>query len=284
MLWLNNGAAFDPQCQALVAQIWWSLPGLDGQFFVATIEFPGPAGKSPGLIFRWFRPERRFWPLIRPVVRSSPALSSPFARPYLLIKASFWHYVPLRPIYGLFTKLPLCILSRADAKQYTIISKIKGRKIFMNLKAFFLRSGVSLLVALPAPIIFLGLVRVFVPDSQELIAGMVNPTDQMNLSYSLYGVATAASFIVTLFGLYISQTLVNDSGIDDREEGVVKWFNVSKGFGFITRDNGDDVFVHFRSIRGRGHRSLQEGQKVKFGLVESAKGLQAEDVSVIRHQ
>ena len=154
----------------------------------------------------------------------------------------------------------------------------------MNLKAFFLRSGVSLLVALPAPIIFLGLVRVFVPDSQELIAGMVNPTDQMNLSYSLYGVATAASFIVTLFGLYISQTLVNDSGIDDREEGVVKWFNVSKGFGFITRDNGDDVFVHFRSIRGRGHRSLQEGQKVKFGLVESAKGLQAEDVSVIRHQ
>lgn len=202
----------------------------------------------------------------------------------MLIKASFWHYVPLRPIYGLFTKLPLCILSRADAKQYTIISKIKGRKIFMNLKAFFLRSGVSLLVALPAPIIFLGLVRVFVPDSQELIAGMVNPTDQMNLSYSLYGVATAASFIVTLFGLYISQTLVNDSGIDDREEGVVKWFNVSKGFGFITRDNGDDVFVHFRSIRGRGHRSLQEGQKVKFGLVESAKGLQAEDVSVIRHQ
>lgn len=69
---------------------------------------------------------------------------------------------------------------------------------------------------------------------------------------------------------------------DDREMGTVKWFNVSKGFGFITRDNGDDVFVHFRNIRGRGHRSLAEGQKVLFSVRESDKGLQAEDVSVVR--
>jgi len=69
---------------------------------------------------------------------------------------------------------------------------------------------------------------------------------------------------------------------DDREIGSVKWFNVSKGFGFITRENGDDVFVHFRNIRGRGHRSLNEGQKVRFSVRESEKGLQAEDVSVIR--
>ncbi|WP_328797948.1 cold-shock protein [Marinobacterium alkalitolerans] len=68
---------------------------------------------------------------------------------------------------------------------------------------------------------------------------------------------------------------------DSRELGVVKWFNVSKGFGFITRDNGDDVFVHFRNIRGRGHRSLNEGQKVRFNVRESEKGLQAEDVSVV---
>jgi CspA family cold shock protein len=68
---------------------------------------------------------------------------------------------------------------------------------------------------------------------------------------------------------------------DDREGGVVKWFNVTKGFGFITRDQGDDVFVHFRSIRGSGHRSLNEGQRVKFEVVESDKGLQAEDVSVV---
>jgi len=68
---------------------------------------------------------------------------------------------------------------------------------------------------------------------------------------------------------------------DTRELGVVKWFNVSKGFGFITRDNGDDVFVHFRNIRGRGHRSLNEGQQVRFSVRESDKGLQAEDVSVV---
>ncbi len=69
---------------------------------------------------------------------------------------------------------------------------------------------------------------------------------------------------------------------DDREMGTVKWFNVSKGFGFITRENGDDVFVHFRNIRGRGHRSLSEGQRVRFNARESDKGLQAEDVSIVR--
>lgn len=69
---------------------------------------------------------------------------------------------------------------------------------------------------------------------------------------------------------------------DDREMGTVKWFNVSKGFGFITRENGEDVFVHFRNIRGRGHRSLTEGQKVRFNARESDKGLQAEDVSIVR--
>ena len=69
---------------------------------------------------------------------------------------------------------------------------------------------------------------------------------------------------------------------DDREAGSVKWFNVSKGFGFITRENGDDVFVHFRNIRGRGHRSLNEGQRVKFYVRQSDKGLQAEDVSILR--
>ena len=63
-----------------------------------------------------------------------------------------------------------------------------------------------------------------------------------------------------------------------REEGEVKWFNVSKGFGFITRDNGEEVFVHFRSIRGDGRRSLREGQRVAFVVEQSDKGPQAEDV------
>ncbi len=65
-----------------------------------------------------------------------------------------------------------------------------------------------------------------------------------------------------------------------RESGTVKWFNTSKGFGFITRDSGDDVFVHFRSIRGQGHRTLFEGQRVEFKITEGEKGLQAEDVAI----
>ncbi len=65
-----------------------------------------------------------------------------------------------------------------------------------------------------------------------------------------------------------------------REGGNVKWFNASKGFGFITRDSGDDVFVHFRSIRGDGHRVLYDGQRVEFFVSQGDKGLQAEDVAV----
>ena len=68
----------------------------------------------------------------------------------------------------------------------------------------------------------------------------------------------------------------------DRETGTVKWFNVTKGFGFITRDQGDDVFVHYRAIRGDGHRTLTEGQRVEFVVVEKDKGLQAEDVIAAR--
>ncbi len=63
-----------------------------------------------------------------------------------------------------------------------------------------------------------------------------------------------------------------------RETGTVKWFNTSKGFGFISRDSGDDVFVHFRAIRGEGHRVLTEGQRVEFTIMMRDKGLQAEDV------
>lgn len=64
----------------------------------------------------------------------------------------------------------------------------------------------------------------------------------------------------------------------DREVGTVKWFNDTKGFGFITRESGDDVFVHFTSIRGEGYRTLDDGQQVEFEVVEGDKGLQAQDV------
>jgi cold shock protein len=65
----------------------------------------------------------------------------------------------------------------------------------------------------------------------------------------------------------------------DRETGTVKWFNNSKGYGFIQRDKGEDVFVHFRAIRGEGYRTLEEGQRVEFAVVQGQKGLQAEDVA-----
>lgn len=65
-----------------------------------------------------------------------------------------------------------------------------------------------------------------------------------------------------------------------RENGIVKWFNNSKGYGFIQRDQGGDVFVHFRAIRGDGYRSLEEGQRVEFSVGQGQKGLQAEDVTV----
>lgn len=63
-----------------------------------------------------------------------------------------------------------------------------------------------------------------------------------------------------------------------REQGLVKWFNVSKGFGFITKDDGEEIFVHFRSIRGEGRRGLRDGQRVSFVVAQSDKGPQAEDV------
>ena len=65
----------------------------------------------------------------------------------------------------------------------------------------------------------------------------------------------------------------------DRETGTVKWFNDAKGFGFISRESGEDVFVHFRAIQGTGFKSLQEGQKVSFEVVQGQKGLQADAVN-----
>jgi len=67
----------------------------------------------------------------------------------------------------------------------------------------------------------------------------------------------------------------------ERETGTVKWFNDAKGYGFIQRDRGEDVFVHFRAIRGDGHRSLVDGQRVEFSVAKGQKGLQAEDVVVV---
>ncbi len=67
----------------------------------------------------------------------------------------------------------------------------------------------------------------------------------------------------------------------ERETGTVKWFNATKGYGFITRDTGGDVFVHYSAIQSKGYRTLEEGQRVQFEIVEGKKGLQAQDVNIV---
>ena len=65
------------------------------------------------------------------------------------------------------------------------------------------------------------------------------------------------------------------------EKGTVKWFNAAKGFGFISRPGGEDVFVHFKAIKGDGYKSLNEGDSVEFEVEKGPKGLQASNVTVV---
>ena len=67
----------------------------------------------------------------------------------------------------------------------------------------------------------------------------------------------------------------------ERETGTVKWFNGAKGYGFIAREQGDDVFVHFSAIQGQGFRNLDEGQSVEFNVEQGQKGLQETNVAVV---
>ncbi len=67
----------------------------------------------------------------------------------------------------------------------------------------------------------------------------------------------------------------------DRVTGTVKWFNSSKGFGFIQQENGEDVFVHYKAINADGYKTLEENQKVEFEIVQGEKGPQASNVTVV---
>ncbi len=101
----------------------------------------------------------------------------------------------------------------------------------------------------------------------------------------LLSLATLAAAAILHLSISLSKSsprssLPSHSPNDNRETGTVKWFNTSKGFGFISRDSGDDIFVHFRAIRGEGHRVLVEGQRVEFSVMNRDKGLQAEDVII----
>ena len=98
---------------------------------------------------------------------------------------------------------------------------------------------------------------------------------------SLLLLLITTSFASQLFGGESSRDSESESSYSpsDRETGTVKWFNVRKGYGFITRDAGDDVFVHFRNIEGSGRRAIEEGQRVSFVVTNGDKGLQADEVS-----
>ena len=69
--------------------------------------------------------------------------------------------------------------------------------------------------------------------------------------------------------------------MSERIEGTVKWFNGGKGYGFIAREGGEDVFVHYSAIQGDGFRNLEEGQRVEFNIVQGPKGLQAASVTIL---
>lgn len=134
---------------------------------------------------------------------------------------------------------------------------------------------VAFLVAIPSPFLL------------GWLAGMEDINSDTSIYVGVYFMAFVGCIIMGLTskpmkaaaggGKENSHDVIDE---DDREQGTVKWFNVTKGFGFITRDSGEDVFVHYRSVRGNGRRTLREGQRVLFKVVEGEKGLQAEDVSV----
>ena len=105
--------------------------------------------------------------------------------------------------------------------------------------------------------------------------GLALPTTTPEISLLLIFIATA--FAATLIPFASASTPVA-APASGREEGTVKWFNVRKGYGFITRDQGEDVFVHFRNIEDKGRRGLKEGERVSFIVTMGDKGEQADQV------
>jgi CspA family cold shock protein len=123
------------------------------------------------------------------------------------------------------------------------------------------------------------LVLTVVLQTLTLIAPMPVIAGQPAVWFSLV-IALVAVLLHLAVSFYKSSPAAAPTTYDmsNRDTGTVKWFNTSKGFGFISRDSGDDIFVHFRAIRGEGHRVLVEGQRVEFSVMNRDKGLQAEDV------
>mgnify|MGYP003853381203 CR=1 FL=1 len=153
----------------------------------------------------------------------------------------------------------------------------------MKRRVVFRCSVISLLLAAPAPLLVALLASLGAGVSIEVLISSIEE-DRILTGYVFAAAAVfALLMLATLAVNALTPQLVNLAEVedDDREIGEVKWFNVNKGYGFITRDGGEDVFVHFRAIRGRGHRTLAEGQRVRYYVIENDRGLQADDVTVI---
>jgi len=176
----------------------------------------------------------------------------------------------------------------------------------MNPKVVFRCFFISVLLAAPTPLLLAGIVHLTnALLAEQLLAAGVNGA-YIAVALGCFAVL----FIGTLAAAALAPPLVVKADVaraqpaprqpqaasmveddeeeediidpnDGREEGEVKWFNTNKGYGFITRDNGEDVFVHFRAIRGRGPRMLAEGQIVRYHVIKNERGLQADDVSII---
>jgi CspA family cold shock protein len=108
--------------------------------------------------------------------------------------------------------------------------------------------------------------RLEVAKDSQAVEGQVSPT-------SVTPTSTAANLLSTF-----QETRI---GTPMAEQGTVKWFNDAKGYGFISRQNGEDVFVHFSAIQAGGFKSLQEGQTVQFDVTKGPKGWQAENVTAV---
>jgi CspA family cold shock protein len=106
---------------------------------------------------------------------------------------------------------------------------------------------------------------------------------QLSLTHTQLKVGTPTSVNPLSLAANLLSTIQNrkEKGTSMSETGTVKWFNDAKGYGFISRQSGEDVFVHFSAIQAGGFRSLQEGQAVQFDVTKGPKGWQAENVQAV---
>lgn len=153
----------------------------------------------------------------------------------------------------------------------------------------FKKITISAVVALPFPfLIFLAGSRLDVFASEQSAIDFLKTDNGVIFYCAAFLLFVVSSVIASLFfdsevrGQGATSDDSDEDGAEGSEYGTVKWFNVNKGFGFITTESGDDIFVHFRSIRGRGRRSLRQGQSVRFDISEGDKGKQADNVSVVK--